>query len=174
MSIAKIWGYNFRRQSYDEEKLHEVSKYGIHIAHFWIQSSPESDELVNFWSSPIQIRLDWTGLWIKRIEPVHSILCRELNQLTDMNRYQWRCHLKVSVWVLSHCKSVQGYPKSRGTKRSKSHISRSMCFNRYLHAKRSGLYQNKNRERTLKRKEPLFRTMFSNIVLSCQKLPLHT
>ena len=52
------------------------SKYGIHIAHFWIQSNPESAELVNFWSSSIQIRLDWTGLWIQRIDPVHSILWR--------------------------------------------------------------------------------------------------
>ena len=36
---------------------------------------------MNFWSSPIQIRLDWTGLWIQRIDPVHSILwCQWLHQ----------------------------------------------------------------------------------------------
>ena len=34
--------------SYDEEKLPQVSKYVIHIVHFWIQSNPESAELVNF------------------------------------------------------------------------------------------------------------------------------
>ena len=44
------------------------------MVHFWIQSNPESAELVNFWSSPIQIRMDWTGLWIQRIDTVHSIL----------------------------------------------------------------------------------------------------
>ena len=47
---------------------------GTHIAHFSIQSNPESAEVVNFWSSPIQIHLDWTGLWIQRIDPVHFIL----------------------------------------------------------------------------------------------------
>ena len=64
----------------NKKKLSQVSKYGIHIARFWIQSNPESAELVNFWSSPIQIRLDWTGLWIQRIDPVHSILWRRLRR----------------------------------------------------------------------------------------------
>ena len=41
------------------EKLPQISKYGIHISHFSIQSNPNP--------------LDWTGLWIQRINPVHSI-----------------------------------------------------------------------------------------------------
>ena len=73
-------GLYLRRQSYDKEKLPQISKYGLHLAHFSIQSNPESAELANFWSSPIQIRLDWTGLWIQRIDPVHSILCYKCNQ----------------------------------------------------------------------------------------------
>ena len=47
MRIAEDLKVELRRQCYDKEKLPQVSKYGIHIAHFWIQSNPESAELVN-------------------------------------------------------------------------------------------------------------------------------
>ena len=30
---------------------------------------------MKFWSSPIQIRLNWTGLWVQRVDPVHFIPC---------------------------------------------------------------------------------------------------
>ena len=48
MRIAENLKVELRRQCYDKEKLTQVSKYGIHIAHFWIQCIPESAELGNF------------------------------------------------------------------------------------------------------------------------------
>ena len=48
MYIAEDLRVELQPSEYDKEKLPQVSKYGIHIAHFWIQSNPESAELVNF------------------------------------------------------------------------------------------------------------------------------
>ena len=53
-----MYSWTFEVRSYYEEKLPQISKYGIHIAYLSIQSNSESAEVVNFWSSPIQIRLD--------------------------------------------------------------------------------------------------------------------
>ena len=72
------------------KKLPQISKYEIHISHFSIQSNPESAELVNFWSSPIQIHwieldyessgliqsIPYTGrkLDLERAETSHGLL----------------------------------------------------------------------------------------------------
>ena len=65
------------------EKLPQISKYGIHISHFSIQSNPESAELVNFWSSPIQIH--WIGLDYESSGLIQSIPYPGINYAWSLN-----------------------------------------------------------------------------------------
>ena len=54
-------------------KLPQISKYGIQISHAFHNPVQSRIRSVCVWSSPIQIRLDWTGLWIQRNDPAHFI-----------------------------------------------------------------------------------------------------